>query len=129
MANSASSQPSAAVQATQNANTWRSAPGILARRKQQKASAAPPRKCSSHQRSSACGSRATTTLSATIAAGAQSASRSKRPIVESMANRKPSQLYAIEPPVEPMLAKLADELPLGGDYIFEPKWDGFRALV
>ena len=28
-----------------------------------------------------------------------------------------------------MLAKLADELPTGGDYLFEPKWDGFRALV
>src|SRR3989440_11614546 len=28
-----------------------------------------------------------------------------------------------------MLAKLADELPPGGDYLFEPKWDGFRALV
>jgi len=27
-----------------------------------------------------------------------------------------------------MLAKLADELP-GGDYLYEPKWDGFRALV
>jgi len=28
-----------------------------------------------------------------------------------------------------MLAKLAEELPHGGDYLFEPKWDGFRALV
>ncbi|HYL24493.1 MAG TPA: ATP-dependent DNA ligase [Burkholderiales bacterium] len=37
--------------------------------------------------------------------------------------------YAIAPPVEPMLAKLADELPPSGDYLFEPKWDGFRALV
>src|SRR6266850_1233492 len=37
--------------------------------------------------------------------------------------------YAIAPPVEPMLAKLADDLPPGGDYLFEPKWDGFRALV
>ncbi len=40
-----------------------------------------------------------------------------------------SQLYAIAPPVEPMLAKLADALPSGDDYLFEPKWDGFRALV
>src|SRR6266850_1897335 len=37
--------------------------------------------------------------------------------------------YAIAPPVEPMLAKLADALPPAGDYLFEPKWDGFRALV
>ena len=28
-----------------------------------------------------------------------------------------------------MLAKRVDELPEGGDWIFEPKWDGFRALV
>ncbi|HEX6321772.1 MAG TPA: ATP-dependent DNA ligase, partial [Burkholderiales bacterium] len=28
-----------------------------------------------------------------------------------------------------MLAKLADELPGEGDYLFEPKWDGFRAIV
>jgi ATP-dependent DNA ligase len=30
-------------------------------------------------------------------------------------------------PVAPMLAKLARELPLG-DYLYEPKWDGLRAL-
>jgi ATP-dependent DNA ligase len=28
-----------------------------------------------------------------------------------------------------MLAKRVDELPLGDDWIFEPKWDGFRALI
>ena len=28
-----------------------------------------------------------------------------------------------------MLAKRVSELPSGGDWIFEPKWDGFRALV
>jgi ATP-dependent DNA ligase len=28
-----------------------------------------------------------------------------------------------------MLAKRVDELPLGDGWIFEPKWDGFRALV
>jgi len=28
-----------------------------------------------------------------------------------------------------MLAKRVDELPAGGTWIFEPKWDGFRALV
>ena len=37
--------------------------------------------------------------------------------------------YAIEPPVEPMLAKLAEELPEGGPFLYEPKWDGFRAIV
>jgi ATP-dependent DNA ligase len=35
----------------------------------------------------------------------------------------------LSPPIEPMLAKLADALPEGGDYLFEPKWDGFRAIV
>jgi ATP-dependent DNA ligase len=35
----------------------------------------------------------------------------------------------VTPPVEPMLAKTADELPLDGDFLFEPKWDGFRAIV
>jgi ATP-dependent DNA ligase len=35
----------------------------------------------------------------------------------------------IAPPIEPMLAKLADALPPAGEYLYEPKWDGFRALV
>jgi ATP-dependent DNA ligase len=35
----------------------------------------------------------------------------------------------VNPPVLPMLAKRVEELPLGGDWIFEPKWDGFRALI
>jgi ATP-dependent DNA ligase len=34
----------------------------------------------------------------------------------------------MQPPIEPMLATLADEVPVG-DYLYEPKWDGFRALV
>jgi ATP-dependent DNA ligase len=34
----------------------------------------------------------------------------------------------IAPPIDPMLAKLARELPLG-DLLYEPKWDGFRCLV
>ncbi|HXU83020.1 MAG TPA: ATP-dependent DNA ligase [Polyangia bacterium] len=33
------------------------------------------------------------------------------------------------PPVEPMLAKLAGEVPDGAGSLFEPKWDGFRTLV
>ncbi|HOC17359.1 MAG TPA: ATP-dependent DNA ligase [Vicinamibacterales bacterium] len=36
--------------------------------------------------------------------------------------------FAIAPPIEPMLARLADTLP-AGDFIYEPKWDGFRAIV
>lgn len=37
--------------------------------------------------------------------------------------------FPIEPPVAPMLAKLASALPPGDGWLFEPKWDGFRALV
>ena len=37
-------------------------------------------------------------------------------------------VFPIAPPVEPMLAKLAADLP-AGDFLFEPKWDGFRAIV
>ena len=32
-------------------------------------------------------------------------------------------------PIEPMLAKLADALPAEGEWLYEPKWDGFRAIV
>ncbi len=37
--------------------------------------------------------------------------------------------FAILPPIEPMLAKLAEELPPAGGGLYEPKWDGFRAIV
>jgi ATP dependent DNA ligase domain len=36
---------------------------------------------------------------------------------------------AVNPPVLPMLSKRIAELPAAGDWIFEPKWDGFRALI
>jgi ATP-dependent DNA ligase len=35
----------------------------------------------------------------------------------------------VNPPLLPMLAKRVGELPADGDWIFEPKWDGFRALI
>ena len=34
-----------------------------------------------------------------------------------------------EPPLEPMLAKASDDLPSGDGWLYEPKWDGFRAIV
>jgi ATP-dependent DNA ligase len=37
--------------------------------------------------------------------------------------------FPIDPPIEPMLSKLADDLPEGDEWLFEPKWDGFRAIV
>jgi len=38
-------------------------------------------------------------------------------------------MFPVEPPVEPMLAKLAEEIPAAGAFLYEPKWDGFRAIV
>ena len=59
--------------------------------------------------------------------------------IEGCGNRRqcPHDVYGIplgvdlsvNPPILPMLAKRVDELPAGDDWIFEPKWDGFRALV
>jgi ATP-dependent DNA ligase len=34
-----------------------------------------------------------------------------------------------DPPLEPMLAKPSDGLPEGDGWLYEPKWDGFRAIV
>src|SRR5262245_56487131 len=39
-----------------------------------------------------------------------------------------ASMLALRPPIDPMLAKLAAELPPEG-CLYEPKWDGFRALV
>jgi ATP-dependent DNA ligase len=35
----------------------------------------------------------------------------------------------VKPPILPMLAKRVGDLPREGKWIFEPKWDGFRAVV
>ena len=35
----------------------------------------------------------------------------------------------VNPPIPPMLSKRIERLPSGDDWIFEPKWDGFRAIV
>lgn len=35
----------------------------------------------------------------------------------------------VEPPVDPMLSAPADQIPRGPGWLYEPKWDGFRALV
>jgi ATP-dependent DNA ligase len=34
-----------------------------------------------------------------------------------------------QPPMPPMLAKAAEDLPHGDGWLYEPKWDGFRTLV
>ena len=38
-------------------------------------------------------------------------------------------MIPVQPPVLPMLSKRIAELPEGDGWIFEPKWDGFRALI
>jgi ATP-dependent DNA ligase len=36
---------------------------------------------------------------------------------------------AFAPPLEPMLARAAPDIPREGTWLYEPKWDGFRAIV
>ncbi len=59
-----------------------------------------------------------------------------KPRSERSPNARPTQdaqpdpaAFSIAPPIAPMLARLADELPAGDTFAFEPKWDGFRAIV
>ncbi|MBA2557250.1 MAG: ATP-dependent DNA ligase, partial [Chloroflexi bacterium] len=33
-----------------------------------------------------------------------------------------------QPPLEPMLARAAEDIPEGDGWLYEPKWDGFRAI-
>jgi ATP-dependent DNA ligase len=35
----------------------------------------------------------------------------------------------LSPPVLPQLARTAKALPTGGDWVYEPKWDGFRCIA
>jgi len=35
----------------------------------------------------------------------------------------------LTPPLQPMLATAVDEIPTGSDWVYEPKWDGYRCLV
>ena len=50
-----------------------------------------------------------------------------------MTNRdsRPAEALPFDPfaPVPPMLAKAAEALPPEGSFLYEPKWDGFRAIV
>jgi ATP-dependent DNA ligase len=41
----------------------------------------------------------------------------------------PADSLSLGQPIEPMLAKAASGLPEGDGWLFEPKWDGFRAIV
>lgn len=35
----------------------------------------------------------------------------------------------LKPPIEPMEAEQVDEIPIGNNWQYEPKWDGFRCLI
>lgn len=35
----------------------------------------------------------------------------------------------VGPPIKPMLAKIQQDIPRGDDWIYEPKWDGFRTIA
>jgi bifunctional non-homologous end joining protein LigD len=39
------------------------------------------------------------------------------------------QVDWLERPVQPMLAELAEDIPESGNYLYEVKWDGIRALI
>lgn len=41
----------------------------------------------------------------------------------------PPLTLPIVPPYPPMEAKTAARIPSGGQWLYEPKWDGFRCLV
>jgi ATP-dependent DNA ligase len=38
-------------------------------------------------------------------------------------------MLPIKPPLPPMETRSVDDIPTGGDWQYEPKWDGFRCLV
>lgn len=37
--------------------------------------------------------------------------------------------WPIDPPIQPMLSRAAADIPRGDEWRYEPKWDGFRAIV
>jgi ATP-dependent DNA ligase len=47
----------------------------------------------------------------------------------SLTDGLPPMRLPFQPPVEPMLAKLARSIPDGDGWLYEPKWDGFRCVV
>ena len=52
-----------------------------------------------------------------------------RDAVAALAARRCGVTLKVKPPVSPMLAKLAREMPVGEQWAYEPKWDGFRCIV
>src|SRR6266853_4194568 len=50
-------------------------------------------------------------------------------IIAKPERKQASMSFPIAPPIEPMLAKAVEGLPTDEGLLFEPKWDGFRAIV
>ena len=48
---------------------------------------------------------------------------------EELAQQFPEIDLPIRPPFPPMEARSADEIPAGENWLYEPKWDGFRCLA
>src|SRR2546423_12090642 len=46
-----------------------------------------------------------------------------------MSTPRRAKEFPLAPPIEPMLAELAEALPDEGAFLFERKWDGFRVIV
>jgi ATP-dependent DNA ligase len=53
----------------------------------------------------------------------------RRPFKYALSDSMGCVQLRVNPPVLPMLSKRIEELPPGETWIFEPKWDGFRALI
>lgn len=56
-------------------------------------------------------------------------SRVSKPAKIESSGSWPPLALPIEPPFPPMEARRAEAIPSAGEWQFEPKWDGFRALV
>jgi ATP-dependent DNA ligase len=46
-----------------------------------------------------------------------------------MTSPQDANASGVAPPIEPMLAKLTEQIPSDGQFLYEPKWDGFRSIV
>ncbi len=58
-------------------------------------------------------------------------SKSERTHVQELAPSFGEEVWSlpVNPPTLPMLAKRVDTMPIGSEWIYEPKWDGFRTLL
>jgi ATP-dependent DNA ligase len=55
--------------------------------------------------------------------------RSRKPAASNGRAAPRRRARARHAPIAPMEAQLVDEIPVGPEWVYEPKWDGFRCLV